>query len=81
MRARARDIIERAERVGLRVQVARPGDGAVRYTFFETHPAEDGQGGMALWPIGTATGRAAALAFVQGYEQGAASAEERRGGA
>jgi hypothetical protein len=69
MKARAREIVERAERVGLKVQVARPGDGAVRYAFFEARPAEDGQG-AALWPIGTATGRAVALAFVQGYEQG-----------
>jgi hypothetical protein len=59
--------------VGLRVQVARPGDGAVRYAFFEERPAEDGQG-TALWPIGTATGRAVALAFIQGYEQGMVAA-------
>jgi hypothetical protein len=78
MRARARDIIERADALGLKVQVVRPGDGAVRYAFFEVRPAEDSQG-EALWPIGTATGRAVALAFVQGYEQGRAA--ERRGSA
>lgn len=56
-----------AERLGLTVEIWRPGDGATRYRFSVPRVVN---GELVLWPIATARGRALALAFLQGFEWG-----------